>query len=126
MTRPPSIGHKTLEADNLIGIPSCQGCQAAGSICASTDARTRQTVPRSQIVELEHHIHQLEEQLSQLGIEADPNRDGVRDSNTSSSLSNRNSTEDEHHPDLIRVESGGDGHFLGASSGLHLARSVLE
>lgn len=27
---------------------------------------------------------------------------------------------------MIRLESGGDGHFLGVSSGLHLARSVLE
>ncbi|KAK0389724.1 hypothetical protein NLU13_3297 [Sarocladium strictum] len=120
------LNHRSTEADPSAGIPSCQGCEAAGSICASTDARTRQTVPRSQIVELEDHIQQLEEKLRQLGIDGETLPDGVREGNRSSSMSGRNSTEDEHHPDLIRVESGGDGHFLGASSGLHLARSVLE
>lgn len=64
--------------------------------------------------------------MRQLGLEEDTGPDEPREGNISSSLSGRNSTEDEHHPDLIRVESGGDGHFLGASSGLHLARSVLE
>ncbi|KAH8168524.1 fungal specific transcription factor domain-containing protein [Sarocladium implicatum] len=107
-------------------IPSCHSCQAAGAICASTDSRTRQTVPRSQIVELEEHIHQLHEQLRQLGVEEDAGPNTTRVGNMSTSLSERDSTEGEHHPDLIRVESGGDGHFLGASSGLYLARSVLE
>ncbi|KAG9252514.1 fungal-specific transcription factor domain-containing protein [Emericellopsis atlantica] len=43
-----------------------------------------------------------------------------------SSATAEEASEDRGHPNLIRLRSGGDAHFLGVSSGMNLARSALE
>ncbi|KAH6876335.1 fungal-specific transcription factor domain-containing protein [Thelonectria olida] len=106
------------------GIPACGPCRNSGSTCEFTDARSKTTYPREFIHVLEDQLASLEKELAELkrqdgvAIHAD---DGQRHSSAAPS-----SKDNEAHPDLIRLETGGDAHFLGVSSGMHMARSVLE
>ncbi|KAF5585404.1 purine utilization positive regulator, partial [Fusarium pseudoanthophilum] len=88
----------------------------AGSICEYTDGRSGDVHPRSYINELEAQLIRLESQLQ----EAD---------DTTTEVSPPTSTlrsDDEPAQDLIRVGDEGHAHFIGASSGMYLVRSVLE
>ncbi|CAK7212659.1 hypothetical protein SEUCBS140593_001577 [Sporothrix eucalyptigena] len=91
------------------GIPSCTPCQRIGAVCEYTDPRSKTAMPRSSIVLLEDELRQLQEELQRLQTTSTGERREIRS-----------------HPDLIRLEPGEDAHFLGVSSGMHLARSVLE
>ena len=76
------------------------------------------------MIELERQARRLEDTIRQLKHR----RKERSQKNSSHDLSHQThaSAEDDAHPELIHFESGGDGHFLGASSGLHIARSVLQ
>ncbi|KAF4959056.1 hypothetical protein FGADI_1934 [Fusarium gaditjirri] len=101
---------------NLQEIPACQPCQNSGSICDYTDGRSGDVHPRSYIHDLEAKLMRLESQLQ----EAD---------DTTTDVSPPTSTlrsDDEPAQDLIRVGDDGHAHYIGASSGMYLVRSVLE
>ncbi|KAL1898459.1 hypothetical protein Sste5346_003362 [Sporothrix stenoceras] len=91
------------------GLPSCTPCQRIGAVCEYTDPRSKTAMPRTSILALEEELARLEADL--------------RAQSLSSSSDNTHSP---NGPNLIRLEPGEDAHFLGVSSGMHLARSVLE
>ncbi|CAK7218123.1 hypothetical protein SBRCBS47491_003400 [Sporothrix bragantina] len=97
------------------GLPSCAPCQRIGAVCEYTDPRSKTATPRASILALEDELRQLEEELQRLHAAG-----GI------SSRDAKTARDDRSHPDLIRLEPGEDAHFLGVSSGMHLARSVLE
>ncbi|KAH6954824.1 fungal-specific transcription factor domain-containing protein [Fusarium avenaceum] len=97
-------------------IPACQPCQNSGSICEYTDGRSGEVHPRSFIHDLESQWLHLEHQLEEIG------QTEVEESPATSTLR----SDDEHAQDLIRVDGEGHAHFIGASSGMYLVRSVLE
>ncbi|KAF4338663.1 purine utilization positive regulator [Fusarium beomiforme] len=97
-------------------IPACQPCQNAGSICDYTDGRSGDVHPRSHIHDLETQLMRLEAQIQELDdaeIEVSPHTSTLR-------------SDDEHAQDLIRSGDEGHAHYIGASSGMYLVRSVLE
>jgi hypothetical protein len=75
---------------------------------------------------MEDRISQLETQIKELGCRNGANAAGSAMHHGSSVDDAHESVDEDTYPNLIRPDSSGDGHFLGASSGLHLARSVLE
>ncbi|KAG5656749.1 hypothetical protein KAF25_010302 [Fusarium avenaceum] len=97
-------------------IPACQPCQNSGSICEYTDGRSGEVHPRSFIHDLESQLLHLERQLGEVG------QTEAEESPATSTLR----SDDEHAQDLIRVGGEGHAHFIGASSGMYLVRSVLE
>ncbi|KYG13707.1 hypothetical protein FVEG_13960 [Fusarium verticillioides 7600] len=97
-------------------IPACQPCQNAGSTCDYTDGRSGDVHPRSYIHELEAQLMRLESQLQEAddaATEVSPPTSTLR-------------SDEEPAQDLIRVGDEGHAHFIGASSGMYLVRSVLE
>ncbi|KAK7408707.1 hypothetical protein QQX98_009123 [Neonectria punicea] len=101
------------------GIPACGPCHNSGSTCEYTDPRSKKTYPREFIQVLEDQLAGLEREVAEAkkrgpvqGDAPEQVESGGKDSQA--------------HPDLIRLEAGGDAHFLGVSSGMHMARSVLE
>ncbi|KAF5973640.1 purine utilization positive regulator [Fusarium bulbicola] len=97
-------------------MPACQPCQNSGSICDYTDGRSGDVHPRSYIHDLEAQLMRLESQLQEVD-------------DTTAEVSPPTSTlrsDDEPPQDLIRVGDEGHAHFIGASSGMYLVRSVLE
>ncbi|KAM0213037.1 hypothetical protein ACHAQD_009479 [Fusarium lateritium] len=97
-------------------IPACQPCQNSGSTCEYTDGRSGDVHPRSFIHDLESQLLHLERQLEEVGLAE------AEESPATSTLR----SDDEHAQDLIRVGGEGHAHFIGASSGMYLVRSVLE
>ncbi|KAH6962208.1 fungal-specific transcription factor domain-containing protein [Ilyonectria sp. MPI-CAGE-AT-0026] len=108
------------------GIPACCPCQNSGSTCEYTDARSKNTYPREFIQVLEDQLASLEREVaeakSQDSIKGGHSDHGQKPPAAAAS----GGKESQAHPDLIRLEVGGDAHFLGVSSGMHMARSVLE
>ncbi|CCT72573.1 related to purine utilization positive regulator [Fusarium fujikuroi IMI 58289] len=111
--RLPSIPFTDIKTE----IPACQPCQNSGSICDYTDGRSGDVHPRSYIHDLEAQLMQLESQLREVDeaatTEVSPPTSTLR-------------SDDEPAQDLIRVGDEGHAHFIGASSGMYLVRSVLE
>ncbi|KAJ4245825.1 hypothetical protein NW762_013949 [Fusarium torreyae] len=97
-------------------IPACRPCQNSGSICEFTDGRSGNVHPRSLIHDLESELLRLERMLEENSdplVEAPPE--------TPTLLS------DEEAPqEFIHEGVDGHAHFIGASSGMYLVRSVLE
>ncbi|KAJ6438888.1 Phosphate transporter [Purpureocillium lavendulum] len=81
--------------------------------------------PRVYIDELEARVAYLEAQVQQLGQTVPDGNDTANRDHTITRTGNESAT-DRPHPDLVHLEVGGDAHFLGTSSGMYLARSVLE
>ncbi|KAH8703022.1 fungal-specific transcription factor domain-containing protein [Talaromyces proteolyticus] len=118
-----------------IGRPLCGPCKAAGTHCEFMHATTGQIISRS-------YIYQLETQLGRLEAENNARYENndeqisstdnkhLREQCADSSEKGANSDGGEGskaHADLIMLgEVDGDAHFLGLSSGIHLARAVLE
>ncbi|CAM1501199.1 Fc.00g103610.m01.CDS01 [Cosmosporella sp. VM-42] len=68
----------------------------------------------------------LEREVAECQIQDREDNDQTEQSQPPSKVASSSTTDDQAHPDLIRLENGGDAHFLGVSSGMHMARSVLE
>jgi hypothetical protein len=118
-----------------IGRPLCGPCKAANTPCEFVHASTGRIISRS-------YIHQLETQLS--AVEADNNYGPCNQDEPFPRYTNEQSLQEivespggaanrdggeasKAHADLILLgEDGSDAHFLGLSSGIHLARAVLE
>lgn len=99
------------------GIPACGPCRNSGSTCEYTDARSKKTYPREFIQVLEDQLASLEREVaeakSQDSIKGDHSDHGQKLPAVAAS----GSKDSQAHPDLIRLEAGGDAHFLGVSSG---------
>ncbi|KAK7222809.1 hypothetical protein V2G26_010812 [Clonostachys chloroleuca] len=108
------------------GIPACSQCQSSGSSCDYTDARSKTTHPRTYISDLEDQVSQLEERIRALGKDKKDKAPSNRSRLPSAAAEESDETDIRERPDFIRLELGDDSHFLGTSSGMHLARSVLE
>ncbi|VUC29508.1 unnamed protein product [Clonostachys rosea] len=108
------------------GIPACGQCQSSGSSCDYTDARSKIAHPRTYISDLEDQVSQLEEKIRELGKGKENEAPSNINRPPSTVIDDNSETDDHERPDFIRLELGDDSHFLGTSSGMHLARSVLE
>lgn len=107
-----------------VGIPACANCQGSDSTCEYTDPYTKEKRPRAHLIELERQARRLEDTIRQLKQQRKKTGQAI----PSQEIRHQPdvSADDDAYPELIHFESGGDGHFLGASSGLHIARSVLQ
>ena len=111
------------------GLPSCAPCQRIGAVCEYTDPRSKTAAPRASILALEDELRQLEEELQQLqatGGIASRRYDREAQEAQEAREATASGEDRSSHLDLIRLEPGEDARFLGVSSGMHLARSVLE
>ncbi|CAG9986913.1 unnamed protein product [Clonostachys byssicola] len=135
LKRDGTDGVKTINACNRCrkrkakcdtGIPACSQCQSSGSSCDYTDARSKTTHPRTYISDLEDQVSQLESRIRALGKGKDDEAPSNRSRLPSTAAEVNAEADDRERPDFIRLELGDDSHFLGTSSGMHLARSVLE
>lgn len=114
-----------------IGRPLCGPCKAAGTHCEFIHASTGQIISRSYIYQLETELARLEAK-SDAGNEIIDQQISATDNEQPRQHSERGANSDgreasKAHADLIMLgEVDGDAHFLGLSSGIHLARAVLE
>ncbi|KPM44491.1 hypothetical protein AK830_g1986 [Neonectria ditissima] len=102
------------------GIPACGPCRNSSSTCEYTDPRSKKTYPREFIQVLEDQLASLEREV------AEAKKPGSVQGDAPEQAGSGGKDDGQAHPDLIRLEAGGDAHFLGISSGMHMARSVLE
>ncbi|KAK7430644.1 hypothetical protein QQZ08_002686 [Neonectria magnoliae] len=100
-------------------IPARGPCHNSGSTCEYTDPRPKKTYPREFIQVLEDRLAGLEREVAEVKNRGSVQGDALEGSESGGKDS-------QAHPDLIRLEAGGDARFLGVSSGMHMARSVLE
>ncbi|KAF7558067.1 hypothetical protein G7046_g5870 [Stylonectria norvegica] len=108
------------------GIPACTPCQNSASTCEYTDPRSKTTYPREFIHVLQDQLASLEREVAEHSRQDHGEATEGERSQASPSTGNVGTGDDQVPPDLIRLETGGDAHFLGVSSGMHMARSVLE
>ncbi|KAH7121885.1 fungal-specific transcription factor domain-containing protein [Dactylonectria estremocensis] len=108
------------------GIPACSPCQNSGSTCEYTDPRSKTTYPREFIQVLEDQLASLEREVAELKNQNSVKGNSSEHGDKLPAAVASSGPDSQAHPDLIRLETGGDAHFLGVSSGMHLARSVLE
>lgn len=125
------------------GIPACGPCQNSGSTCEYTDPRSKNTYPREFIQVLEDQLASLEREVAEAKPQDSIKGDHSEHGQKLPAVAASGGKESQAHPDLIRLEAGGDAHFLGVSSGeynvhnlllilvlieqgMHMTRSVLE
>ncbi|KAF7551861.1 hypothetical protein G7Z17_g4691 [Cylindrodendrum hubeiense] len=109
-----------------LGIPACGPCQNSSSTCEYTDPRSKNTYPREFIQVLEDQLASLEREFAESKTQDIIQSDSSDHAQKPPAVAASAGKESQAHPDLIRLEAGGDAHFLGVSSGMHMARSVLE
>ena len=100
-----------------LGIPACGPCHNSGSTCEYTDPRSKNTYPREFIQVLEDQLASLERELAE-----SKKHDSVQGDAPEQTVSG-GGKDSQAHPDLIRLEAGGDAHFLGVSSGMQTPSS---
>jgi Fungal Zn(2)-Cys(6) binuclear cluster domain len=118
-----------------IGRPLCGPCKVANTPCEFTHASTGQIISRSYVYQLENQLERLEAENNNKARENDerfskhankqPPREIVESPEGAANCDG--GVDSKAHADLIVLgEDGGDAHFLGLSSGIHIARAVLE
>ncbi|EPE02454.1 fungal specific transcription factor domain-containing protein [Ophiostoma piceae UAMH 11346] len=106
------------------GIPSCAPCSRFESVCEYTDPRTKSTMPRTAIIALEDELNELKVLLEK--AQSDKQAGKAAHTGQETEIRDDDKLGKVVNADMIRLEPGEDAHFLGVSSGMHLARSVLE
>lgn len=119
--------------------PLCEPCRRSGTLCLYFDLEARTELPRQHICDLEETLRTLE--LKHGNLLRDLSSNSVQGADTSgdvgpSTSSALSATEERlprgelwrgSHTDLIDVgHPQGEAHYVGSSSGLHIARAVLE
>jgi len=109
-------------------LPSCAPCRNAGIDCVYIDPRTKEHFSRQHICDLESELRGLESLAFERGI---LNNTPLSQNNSASpnqithDLSSLSGSNEAYNHETRGAQSP-DSHFLGLSSGVHLARSVLE
>ena len=68
---------------------------------------------------LEDQLASLEREVAECKIQDREDSGQTEQSQPSSKAAPSSAVDDQAHPDLIRLDNGGDAHFLGVSSGKH-------
>ncbi|KAK5050526.1 hypothetical protein LTR84_003807 [Exophiala bonariae] len=113
--------------------PLCGPCRRSGVSCLYFDSEAKTELPRQHICDLEETLRALELEHSTLingsSFNSAPDTDTL--AGTAAITASISNTADGHwhgsHTDLIDVgHARGEAHYVGSSSGLHIARAVLE
>ncbi|KAL2788201.1 fungal-specific transcription factor domain-containing protein [Aspergillus keveii] len=114
-------------------LPACLPCQKVGSRCEYNDVQTKVLCSRDYIRSLEAELDSLERELRHITVAGHAiSTDQVYEPHASldeGDLPNRSpsSTQTSRaQPALDSLDPGNNSRYLGASSGMHLARSVLN
>lgn len=124
------------------GRPLCGPCQRSGAACLYFDPEAKTELPRGHICELEETLRKLE--LDHSDLFSQPLTTSAASADASNNIVPRNPTpsavpeapearmsdselRNSIHTDLIDVgHTQGESHYVGSSSGLHIARAMLE